>query len=319
MKREPEKGLLTSPLPALNDLEGQSVPPGLPAVIDAHVHLFPGPLFRSIWEWFGRYGWPVRYQMDTPELVTFLLSRGITHLVALHYAHKPGMAGELNTFLADFCASQPRVTGLATVFPGEEGAGRILREAFDLGLAGVKLHAHVQCFDMLSPAMEEIYRVCEERNKPMVMHVGREPKSPASPCDAHELCSAGRLELVLRAHPGLRVCVPHLGLDEFEAYQRMIEVYDNLWLDTTMALADYLPGCRPPPLAAMRADRIMYGSDFPNIPYAWDRELKRFLGLGLREEALALILGRNAARFFSIPGPRDLGVSRGPGPNDWPS
>ena len=34
---------------------------------------------------------------------------------------------------------------------------------------------------------------------------------------------------------------PHLGADEFEEYKRMTEKNDNLWLDTTMTLADYLP------------------------------------------------------------------------------
>jgi uncharacterized protein len=46
---------------------------------------------------------------------------------------------------------------------------------------------------------------------------------------------------VLRDHPRLRLCVPHLGADEFGAYERLVTRYDNLWLDTTMAVADYFP------------------------------------------------------------------------------
>ena len=40
--------------------------------------------------------------------------------------------------------AHPEVTGLATVLPGEEGAAKILTDAFDTGLRGVKLHCHVQ-------------------------------------------------------------------------------------------------------------------------------------------------------------------------------
>ena len=80
----------------------------------------------------------------------------------------------------------------------------------------------------------------------------------------------------------------------------MLEHYDNLWLDTTMTLAEYLPIDYFPDLSKMRADRIIFGTDFPNIPYAWDRELKRLCQLKLPEDRLALILGENAKHLFSI-------------------
>jgi predicted TIM-barrel fold metal-dependent hydrolase len=50
----------------------------------------------------------------------------------------------------------------------------------------------------------------------------------------------------------------------------------------------------------MRADRIMYGTDFPNIPYAWDRELRRLCKAATADETLELILGSNAQDFFSL-------------------
>ena len=108
------------------------------------------------------------------------------------------------------------------------------------------------------------------------MHVGREPKSPAYPCDPNKLCSAERLERVLSEYPDLRICVPHLGADEFEAYGRLFENHDNLWLDTTMTLADNSPFRNVLDLMIQRAGRLMYGSDFPNLPYAWNREIQRF-------------------------------------------
>jgi predicted TIM-barrel fold metal-dependent hydrolase len=124
--------------------------------------------------------------------------------------------------------------------------------------------------------------------------------STAYACDPYELCSAGRLEQVIKAYPNLRVCVPHLGADEFESYRRLLERYDNLWLDTTMTLADYLPLDDTPDLAQMRADRLIFGSDFPNLPYAWDRELQRIDHLNLTRERLSKLLYKNAAEFYSI-------------------
>ena len=296
------------PLPGVNDDEGDRLPAGLPLVVDAHVHLFPGALFDAVWGWFDVYGWPVRYKLRSRPLMDFLLDRGVGHLVGLHYAHKPGMARRLNAYMARLCEEYSgRLTGLATVFPGEPEAASILADGFAMGLAGVKLHGHVQCFDLQSPAMETVYDVCAEHDRPLVMHVGREPKSPAYPCDPYLLYRADRVEAVLKQWPALRVCVPHLGADEFDAFAQMAVAYDNLWLDTTMVLADYLPMVSVPDLAAMRTDRLLYGTDFPNIPYAWDREIKKLVQKGLDPETLAAILGGNACRLFGISMEADAG------------
>ena len=292
--------LLQTPLPALDDREDDHVPTALPAVIDAHVHLFPDYMFASIWQWFEKFGWPVRYRLGSPEVIEFLLSRGVSRIVGLQYAHKPGIARELNVYMSRLCRRYQQLTGMATVFPGENKAPQILAEAFDMGLSGVKLHCHVQCFEMLSPAMHEIYRLCQESDKPLIMHVGREPKSPAYPCDPYALCSADKLEHVIKAYPGLRVCVPHLGADEFDAYLGLLESHDNLWLDTTMTLADYLPFKNVPDLAKIRADRLIFGSDFPNLPYAWDRELQRIARSDLDRERLLKLLSQNAVEFYAI-------------------
>ncbi len=294
--------LLGSPLPAVNDAEGARVPAELPPVpvIDAHVHLFPDRLFRAVWRWFGEHGWPIRYQLDAAAVGDFLLARGVSHFVALHYAHKPGIARGLNAFMADFCRGRPAVTGTATVFPGEPEAAAILAEGIAAGLRGVKLHCHVQSFAPDDPALHEVYAACVEHDVPLVMHAGREPASPAYRRHPHRICAAERVDRVLRDHPRLRLCVPHLGADEVDAYERLLDRHPNLWLDTTMMLAEYFPGPTPRRLIEARADRILYGTDFPNIPYAWDRELGRLAGLGLQPDALAAILGGNARALFRI-------------------
>ena len=301
MKRDRTPAMLGPHLPSLDDAEGERVPQGIPPVVDAHVHIFPADIFSSIWAWFDENAWPIRYRLSSSGAIAYLLSRGVRHVVALQYAHKPGMARMLNQHMVETCRAFPgRVTGMAAVFPGEENAGEVLKEAFAQGLMGVKLHAHVQCFDMNAKEMDVIYEICERERKPMVMHVGREPKSVAYRCDPYEICSAEKLERVLQNFPKLRVCVPHLGFDEIGVYRTLIETYDNLWLDTTMMLADYFPVHEPVELTAYRADRILYGTDFPNIPYAWDRELKWLMNSGLPEEKLEWILGKSAMDFFRL-------------------
>ncbi len=291
---------MTLPLPALNDEEGARLPRSLPPVVDAHVHLFPDAVFEAVWRWFDTYGWPIRYKLKTPETLDFLFSRGVSKVVALHYAHKPGMARLLNDYVADLAAKDARIIGLATVLPGEPGAREILREAFARGLRGVKLHCHVQCFAPDGPELHEIYEACIEADVPLVMHAGREPSSPAYKCDVYALCGADRVERVLSDHPKLKLCVPHLGADEFDAYTRLLERHDSLWLDTTMVAADYFAIDVPRRIFEVRPERILYGTDFPNLPYAWDRELKHLVKMKLGDEVEAGLLGQNALRLFSV-------------------
>lgn len=292
--------MVNLPLPGLDDPEGDRVPDHLPPVVDAHVHIFPDFLFDAVWGWFDQFGWPVRYRLYTERLIAFLLQRGIRHIVALQYAHKPGVAEQLNRYMSGLVCKNRAVTGLATVFPGESGARDILETAFKDGLKGVKLHSHVQCFEMDSPAMHEIYRVCCDQALPLLIHAGREPKSPAYPCDPYKICHWTHVEHVLLNYPDLKLVVPHLGADEFEAYQRLLDRFDHLWLDTTMVLADYLPIANPPDISRLRSERLMFGTDFPNIPYAWDRELQRLDALEMDENSLRQVLSENAVALYQI-------------------
>ncbi len=67
-----------------------------------------------------------------------------------------------------------------------------------------------------------------------------------------------------------------------------------------MVLTDYFHMDPPVDLRDYRADRVMYGSDFPNIPYAWDRELIWLRDAGLDDHRLKLLLHKNAAAFFEL-------------------
>jgi predicted TIM-barrel fold metal-dependent hydrolase len=293
---------LSEPLPALDDEDGVAVDATLPYVVDTHVHLFPDRVFDAMYRWFDKNAWPIRHKLHAEGVLDFLLSRGIGHLVALHYAHKPGLARSLNQFVAELVRPRPRVTGVATVFPGEPDARAILLEAWGQGLRGVKLHCHVQAFAVDDPCLHEVYDACVERDQPLVVHAGREPRSPAYPKDTYVICGSDRIEAVLRSYPRLRVCVPHFGADELDAYERLVQKYDNLWLDTTMVMAGYFPMTHPERLVTCRPERIMYGTDFPILPYAWDRELRRIKEGGFSDAVLEQVLGKTAREFH-----RDIG------------
>lgn len=292
--------MLSFPLPLICDPEAEHVPAGLPPVTDSHVHFFPAPIFHAIWSWFDQWAWPVRYQLTSELILQFLQSKGISKVIGLHYAHKQGIARDLNKYMLGLMAKYPFMQGTATVFPGESRYQDILVEAFAEGLVGVKLHAHVQYFDLKGDDARRIYEICEKYDQPLVMHVGRAPKNPDFPYkkDPYKLCYWQWVDDILNEHPSLRLCVPHLGADEFQEYKQMITCHDNLWLDTSMVMTDYMRVESIPAITEFRTDRIMFGTDFPQIPFAWNHELDCLLNSGLGREALDLILSANSAHFF---------------------
>ncbi|MDP2343419.1 MAG: amidohydrolase family protein [Deltaproteobacteria bacterium] len=299
----------TLPAPALDDVDGVRVGDDLPPVFDAHVHVFPPKLFEAVWRWFDVNGWPIRHKLHADDVVAFLKTRGIAGCLLLHYAHKPGIAREMNRFVADVAArSEGFAHGTATVCPGEPDQVAILEEAFALGLSGIKLHCHVQGVAVDDDRLFPLYELCQQRDEPVVVHAGREPWSAALPVDPHAICDVERTARVLRAFPHLRVVVPHLGADEFAEYAALMCQHENLWLDTTMMVAGYFSALEKGGavddddndwirFVMARPERVLYGSDFPGLPYAWDREIKA-LTRGLKDPILEAVLGDNARALF---------------------
>jgi hypothetical protein len=51
----------------------------------------------------------------------------------------------------------------------------------------------------------------------------------------------------------------------------------------------------------MRPERILYGTDFPNLPYAWDREIRLLRNYKLSDATLARLLGETARDLYGLP------------------
>ncbi len=287
---------------SLDDPDGEGIPGAQlgAAVVDAHVHLFPDRVFDAIWAWFDTHGWPIRRKLYSDAVVDFLQARGVETVVALHYAHRPGMAATLNEYVLEIARRRPGVIPTATVLPGEPGDREILRRALGEGARGVKIHCHVQNVAPDDPRLDAVFEEAASARVPLVIHSGREPSSDAYGVDTRSLCSAEKVERMLERHPETTVVVPHLGADEFERFDAMLDRHPHLHLDTTMAIADYFPVGPAPGFLERRAGRLLYGTDFPNLPYAWDRELKRLAEAGLSDEAVKAIAGGNARRLFGI-------------------
>jgi uncharacterized protein len=204
--------------------------------------------------------------------------------------------------MADLCGRHPQVTGMATVFPGEEKGGDILEEGFSQGTRRCK--ASRPC-PMLRHGKRgdgrRSTRFANPAESPLVMHVGREPKSPAYRCDPYALCSASKLERVitessaaqgLRSPPGCRR-VFGLSRDDREVRQSLARYdHDARRIPSPVATLPTWGGCGPTGSCTERIFRIS--------PMRGTVSSRRITRLGLPGDSLARILGGNAAEFYSF-------------------
>src|SRR5262249_7923077 len=149
--------------------------------------------------------------------------------------------------------------------PGEPDAAAVVDEALGpLGLRGLKLHCHVQAIAPDDPRLDVLYERATSAGLPVVVHSGRAPTCNGYRIDPKALCSVEATRRVLRRHPRLKMVIPHLGADEIDEHFALLAEYEHLYLDTTMALADYFTPAPLPMLLEKHSRRLLYGTDFPN-------------------------------------------------------
>ncbi|MFI6945077.1 amidohydrolase family protein [Streptomyces sp. NPDC050422] len=274
---------------------------GLPGIIDVHTHFMPEQVLRKVWAYFDSVGpltgteWPIAYRQDEDERLALLRSFGVLRFTSMLYPHKASMATWLNGWAADFAGRVPDCLHTATFFP-EEGVEKYVAEAVEAGARVFKSHLQVGAYDPNDPLLEPVWGLLAEAGIPVVMHCGSGP-APGLHTGPEPV---GRL---LARHPRLRLIVAHMGMPEYAEFLTLAETYREVRLDTTMAFTDFTEAVTPFPatergrLAAL-GDRILLGTDFPNIPYPYAHQLHALERLELGDDWLRAVCHDNAKALF---------------------
>jgi len=276
---------------------------GLPGLADVHTHFLPERMQRRVWAHFDEAGpligrpWPITYRLPAGERVEVLRRLGVKTFTALAYAHRPGMAADLNDWTLDFAASVPECLPSATFFP-EPGAAGYVRAALDRGARIFKLHLQVGGFDPRTPELDDVWDLLAETGTPVVVHAGSGPV-------ANGFTGPGPIGAVVARHPRLALVTAHLGAPEYEGFLALAERYERVRLDTTMALTDFFEQMAPFP-ADLRprlrelglAGKVLLGSDFPTIPYPYAHQLESLARIDLGDDWLRAVCWENAAALW---------------------
>jgi hypothetical protein len=271
--------------------------------VDVHVHFLPDRVMDAVWAYFDQavehYGtaWPITYRMSAAERVKTLQALGVRAFPALVYPHKPGMAASLNSWARDFAAHTPGCVPSGTFYP-EATASAYVREALELGTRIFKVHVQVGDYDPRSGELDDVWGQLAEAGTPVVVHCGSGPIPGRH-------TGPGPFGEVLRRHPRLTAVVAHLGMPEYAEHLALTS-YPNVHLDTTMALTPFTEKLMPFPRELVARlgdlqDRIVLGTDFPNIPYEYAVQLSSLEALGLGDDWLRAVCWENGARLLGTP------------------
>lgn len=276
---------------------------GLPGVIDVHTHFMPARVMDKVWSYFDAAGpmigrpWPITYRFAEEERVRRLREFGVRAFSSMIYPHKPAMAEWLNRWGIDFSSQTPDCLHTATFYP-EESAASYVGAALDSGARVFKAHIQVGDYDPNDPLLDRVWGQLEDSGTPIVIHCGSGPAQGT-------YTGPDRIAALLARYPRLALIIAHMGMPEYSQFLDLAAAYPRVTLDTTMAFTDFSEELCPFPLSEVSRladlqDRILFGSDFPNIPYPYLDALQALTRFDLGDEWLRAVVHDNAATLFSV-------------------
>jgi predicted TIM-barrel fold metal-dependent hydrolase len=275
-------------------------------VFDVHIHVQPWQMLRpdtlAMIEDAAHAG--AREILSSPDnLLRFLDEHQIERICCINYVSPDvmGFTRQTNDWIAAFTAGhRDRLIPVGSVNPLHETDCRAeIARVLDLGIGMIKIHPPHQLFranDYRSalPGLADVYRACEERGVPVMIHTGtsifpraRNVFADPMPCDDVAV-DFPRLTLIL-AHAGR----PLYGETAMFLARRHPNVYIDLSGIPPKALLRYVP--RLPDLA----DKALWGTDWPSPGVSSPmKNVELFRSLGLGTDAEEKILRGNAERLF---------------------
>ncbi|MEC4570008.1 amidohydrolase family protein [Streptomyces virginiae] len=278
---------------------------GLPGLVDVHTHFMPERVLEKVWDYFDAVGpltgveWPITYRHEEEQRVALLREFGVRAFTSMLYPHKPQMAAWLNAWSADFAARTPDCLHTATFYP-EEGVGAYVGQAVAAGARIFKAHLQVGGYDPNDDLLDPVWGLLADAGIPTVIHCGSGP-APG------KYTGPAPIARLLARHPRLPLIIAHMGMPEYTDFLDLADRHTAVRLDTTMAFTDFserLSGFPPADLGRLTdlGDRILLGTDFPNIPYPYEHQLLALERLGLGDDWLRAVCHDNGARLFRLDG-----------------
>jgi len=275
-------------------------------LVDAHVHVPHLPTLAPAWlAWardYGRAGvleeiWRADGSPDPARLDAHFESEGVdVALLFCEYSPKTTGYQAFDDLLPLVEHNPRRFRPVANVNPHLHFPVAVeLRRQLDLGAAALKLHPVHGGFRVDDPALWPAYAVLVERQVPLVVHCG----TSSFPGAMNELADPVHLFGVLREFQDLKVVLAHGGRGWwYDAAAFLALSNPNVWIELSGLPPKRLPAYYARHDLGRLARRWIFGTDWPGVPGA-SVNARAVAGLGLDDDVVPLVLGRNALAVYA--------------------
>lgn len=227
---------------------------------------------------------------------------GVDRLVVLGFGWSdPGLCVAHNDYLADLIQRFPdQLSAFGAVQPAAgSGVATEVERIARLGLKGIgELMPHLQGYSL---ADSRVVGPMAEAASALGLIVLTHASEPVG----HEYPGKGSVsprEILALAErwPTLRIVAAHWGggLPFYELMPEVAAVARNIYYDTAASPFLYRSTIIRIAAEIVGSDRILFGSDYPLLP--WRRYLTRLRKSGLSESDVARVLGGNAERLLGL-------------------
>ncbi|MGI6028280.1 MAG: amidohydrolase family protein [Candidatus Heteroscillospira sp.] len=261
-------------------------------LIDFHTHVFPEALApRAIAKLSKSAGLFPHTDGTADSLRQLMEHDGVSLSVILPIATNPASQRHVNDY-AISCAGRGLLP-FGTIHPDAPDALEELERLHGLGIKGIKFHPEYQSFYPDEEKMRPIYRKISELGLITVFHAGPDygyrPPYHATP--EHMLGALKYLDApVVAAHWG--------GVNSAEEVLKTLRGIPQLYLDTAFGYGTAIRPFAHDMIEAFGSDHILFGSDAPWHPPAWETCLLN--SLDLPADVMEAVCSGNARRLLGL-------------------
>lgn len=188
------------------------------------------------------------------------------------------------------------------VEPGKPDALAQVKHAVKkLGLIGFHFHPIMQHFSVDDPRYYPLFEEISALGAAVMIDVGTTGMGAGMP--------GGMGALIRHAHPAsidrlaadfphLKIIMAHPGWPWVEETTAVALHKGNVYWEMSGWAPKHFPGNLKVDMRGRLQDKIMFGSDYPSMPYA--RILKEWQGLGYADAVMEKIMHRNAERILGL-------------------
>lgn len=243
--------------------------------------------------------WGAGYE-DGEAMIAAMDAAGVrtvlaTDLLAWSYARQTRFALDMTDEITRLAELYPgRVYGLADYDPNRIRASleKVERDVTERGFVGVYLHVYGFDIPLDHRKFYPLYALCEGLEIPVSMQVGHVLEAMPS-----EHGRPIQLDRIACDFPDLTLIGTHTGWPWVEEAVAVARKWPNVYLSTSAWLpsqlsADFVAFLR----SRAGSEKVLFGSN----GLSWERYLREFDELGLREDTLENVLVENPGRVFGL-------------------